>query len=175
MNVFRRRLTAGIALIVALFPLGCSTPKAKSAEPEHPLLGAPAPAFELPTADGASRVSLAEHAGKVVVVDFWATWCKPCRASFPAYQAIVDDFGPDVVVIGVSVDEEPEGIPAFAQATGVRFPLVWDEGQGVSQRYSPPTMPTSFVVDRSGIVRFVHTGFVPGDEQTLRAEIERLR
>lgn len=174
MNALRRRLTTGIALLSLSAPLACSTPRAKSAEVEHPLLGAPAPAFDLPTADGASRVSLAAHAGKVVVVDFWATWCKPCRASFPAYQAIADDHGADVVVIGVSVDEEPEGIPAFAEATGARFPLVWDEAQGVSQRYSPPTMPTSFIVDRSGIVRFVHTGFVPGDEQAVRAHIEQL-
>jgi len=106
---------------------------ASHAVSDHPLVGAPAPEFELPSHDGKSQVALARSSGKVTIVDFWATWCEPCRASFPAYQKMVDDFDGKLEVIGISVDEEPSGIAAFAASTGVKFPLAWDEGQGAAQ------------------------------------------
>jgi peroxiredoxin len=143
-------------------------------EQDHPLLGAHAPAFELPAATGSGTVSLTTHSGKAVIVDFWATWCEPCRESFPLYQKLVDQHAGRLVVIGVSVDEERQGIEEFAAATGVRFPLAWDEGQRVSAQYSPPAMPTSYFVDPSGIVRFVHTSFRTGDEAAIAEHVEAL-
>jgi cytochrome c biogenesis protein CcmG/thiol:disulfide interchange protein DsbE len=162
------------ALVAGVGCGGGAGPSAAHAVSEHPLLGAPAPDFELPSADGKRRVGLAEQSGKVVIVDFWATWCEPCRASFPAYQRLVDEFGGKLAVIGVSVDEEPSGIAAFAASTGVKFPLAWDEGQGAAKSYQPPTMPTSFVVDAHGVVRFVHAGFTVGDEAQLKTEVSSL-
>jgi peroxiredoxin len=141
---------------------------------DHPLLGVAAPALEVPTPDGKGRVTLSEHAGKIVVVDFWATWCEPCRKSFPAYQKLTQDFAGKVVVLGVSVDETPGDIPAFAKATGAKFPIGWDEAQTAARSYEPPKMPTSFVVDSSGIIRFVHAGYTPGDEAGLRDEVKSL-
>jgi len=145
-----------------------------AADAEHPLLGAAAPAFELEAAGGKQKVSLSEYAGKVVVVDFWATWCQPCKESFPAYQRLSQKFGSKLTVIGISVDEDPAGIPKFAKETGAKFPLAWDDGQITSKSYQPPTMPTSFVVDQTGIVRFVHSGFRSGDERAIESEIESL-
>jgi cytochrome c biogenesis protein CcmG, thiol:disulfide interchange protein DsbE len=141
---------------------------------DHPLVGTAAPTLELPTPDGKSTVKLADHRGKVVVVDFWATWCEPCRKSFPAYQKLMDKSSGKLTVIGVSVDEESSGIAGFVSETGVRFPIAWDEGQAAAQAYAPPTMPTSFVIDKNGIVRFVHAGYRPGDELTLEQETESL-
>jgi thiol-disulfide isomerase/thioredoxin len=141
---------------------------------DHPLIGAAAPALDIPALKGKARVALASHAGQVVIVDFWATWCEPCRQSFPAYQKLVDEFGGKLSVLGVSVDESPEGIPAFVAATGAKFPVGWDEGQVAAQSYKPPKMPTSFIVDGSGIVRFVHAGFSHGDEVELRQEVRSL-
>src|SRR5690606_8064840 len=74
---------------------------------EHPLRGAPAPDFRLPARGGASA-SLSDHAGKVVLVDFWATWCEPCKVSFPEYQALLARYDGRVVVIGISEDDEDE-------------------------------------------------------------------
>lgn len=141
---------------------------------EHPLIGAAAPALDVPKPGGTGRVELAARAGRVVVVDFWATWCEPCRQSFPAYQKLVNEFGGKLVVIGVSVDESPEGIASFVKSTGVKFQIGWDEGQVAAKSYEPPKMPTSFVVDGSGIVRFIHGGYSQGDEQQLRNEIKSL-
>ena len=174
--MIRAARAAALAFALVAGP-GCGAgtgPSAAHAVADHPLLGAPAPDFELPSADGKRKVGLAAQAGKVVIVDFWATWCEPCRASFPAYQRLVDELGGKLSVIGVSVDEEPSGIAAFAASTGAKFPLAWDEGQGVSKSYQPPTMPTSFVVDAHGVVRFVHAGFTDGDEAQLKTEVSSL-
>jgi cytochrome c biogenesis protein CcmG, thiol:disulfide interchange protein DsbE len=168
---------ASAALVLGV--AGCSGrsgPGAASAtESDHSLLGASAPEFELDAKAGdKGAVSLAEGQGKVVIVDFWATWCEPCKESFPAYQRLLDKFEGKLVIIGVSVDETPDGIAAFASETGVKFPLVWDEGQALSQKYQPPTMPTSYVIDKSGIVRFVHAGFTSGDEARIESDIASL-
>jgi thiol-disulfide isomerase/thioredoxin len=145
-----------------------------ASDAQHPLLGAAAPGFDLLAPDAKHKISLASYAGKVVVVDFWATWCTPCHDSFPAYERIAEKFGSKVAVIGISVDEDPAGIPKFAQETGAKFPLAWDDGQVTAKSYQPPTMPTSFVVDATGIVRFVHSGFHSGEEQELESEISSL-
>jgi peroxiredoxin len=142
---------------------------------EHALLGAPAPAFELPGyAGGAKKVSLADGAGKVMVVDFWATWCEPCKDSFPHHQALAEKYAGQVVVVGISIDDEPGGIEGFAKKYGAKFPIGWDEGQSVSGAYTPPTMPTAYVIDQSGIVRYVHPGFRKGDEATIDARVAEL-
>lgn len=144
-----------------------------SAAESHPLLGAPAPAFELREVAGAPQ-SLAAHAGKVVIVDFWATWCQPCKQSFPAYQRLVERLAGALVVLGVSQDDDSQGIAAFRSETGAKFPLLWDDGKAVAKSYDPPSMPTAFVVDQSGIVRFVHVGYRDGDEATLEQEVRSL-
>ena len=165
----------GFAFALALMGSGCKPgASARNADAAHPLIGASAPPIDVPTANGKGAVKLAEHGGKVVVVDFWATWCEPCRQSFPAYQKLVDRAGGKLVVLAVSVDEDPSGIAAFVRDTGVSFPVGWDQAQTAAKGYEPPTMPTSFVLDKNGIVRFVHAGFSAGDEVTLEREIESL-
>jgi len=162
---------------LVLFGGGCGSLGSganSAASEQHPLLGAAAPSFELASPDGKQKVSLASFAGKVVVVDFWATWCTPCHESFPAYQRLAEKFGSKVAVIGVSVDESPAGIAQFAKETGAKFPLAWDEGQLTSKGYQPPTMPTSYVIDSNGVVRFVHSGFHPGEEREIESELSSL-
>lgn len=149
---------------------GGASPTATS----HPLVGSPAPAFELADVTGGGDQSLEAYAGKVVIVDFWATWCEPCKQSFPAYQKLVTALGGDVVVVGISQDDDSKGIAAFVADTGAKFPVVWDDGKSVAKAYDPPTMPTAFVLDKSGIVRFVHVGYRAGDEATLEDEARSL-
>jgi cytochrome c biogenesis protein CcmG, thiol:disulfide interchange protein DsbE len=168
-----------LALCTITFGSGCGGRQGPGAatggeEGEHTLIGAPAPTFELPSRSGDGKVALAEGSGKVVIVDFWATWCEPCRDSFPVYQRMVDKFDGKLIVIGVSVDEEPDGIEKFAADTGAKFDLVWDEGQVLSERYKPPTMPTSYIVDKNGVVRFVHAGFKSGDDAKIESEVSSL-
>ena len=168
----------GVALAV-IGAVGCSGGKGRGSgsavgESDHPLVGAKAPDFDLKVQNGGGRISSSELQGKVGIIDFWATWCEPCKESFPHYQAMVDQHGGKVVVVGISVDEDPSGIAAFGKSTGAKFPLAWDDGQTLAGAYEPSTMPTSFIVDTNGIVRFVHAGFKSGDEQTIASQVTSL-
>ena len=156
--------------------LGCDMGGAGAAAPTetHALVGATAPAFEIPTVAGDGTLSPQGHDGKVVIVDFWATWCDPCKESFPFYQSLVDRYAGKVVVLAVSVDEEPEAIAGFIQETGVKFPVGWDEGQAIAHLYNPEKMPTSYVVDTKGVVSFVHAGFADGEAASITRDVESL-
>jgi len=167
-------LLVGLSGVASCTPRGGGGPAAASLpETEHPLRGAPAPEFSLPARGGASA-SPGAHAGKVVLVDFWATWCEPCRASFPEYQALLSQYAGRVVVLGISEDDEADGIDHFAAETGVSFPVAWDGDKGVAQRYQISSMPTLFIIDQNGLVRYVHAGFRAGDENMVRAAIDSL-
>lgn len=173
----RRSLTLAVVAF-GLASVGCAGggtgPGASAASDSHPLVGAPAPEFELAEVRGGGEQSLGAHAGKVVIVDFWATWCVPCKKSFPAYQKLVQRMNGELVVLAISQDDDTKGIAAFLSDTGATFPVVWDDAKLVAKSYDPPTMPTAFVVDKSGIIRFVHVGYHAGDEATLEEEVRAL-
>jgi cytochrome c biogenesis protein CcmG/thiol:disulfide interchange protein DsbE len=165
----------------ALFALlvlcsACSSevvPRTPSAE-KHPLVGVHAPSFSRPALNASSQLSVDAARGHVLIVDFWATYCKPCEKSFPALQAIVDKHPDAVKIYALSEDDEREPIGAFVRKTGVRFSVAWDEGNAVSRRYHLDKMPTTYVIDRRGVVRFVHSGYEEGDERELEREVEAL-
>ena len=114
-----------------------------------------APAFELPRAEG-GRASLAEQRGRVVLVNFWATWCPPCRAELPALQALHATLAAEgLAVLAVSVDAGPgEAVARFASGRGLDVPVLVDPAEDVARRYGVGAYPTSVVIDRSG--RIVH-------------------
>lgn len=115
-------------------------------------------------------------AGKVVLVDFWASWCGPCKASFPVLNKLHDTYASKgLVVIGVGVDEDAAKYQAFASKMGARFPLVHDSAHKAAGFFAPATMPTSYLVDRKGVIRHVHAGFRGAKtEAEYIAEIEAL-
>jgi cytochrome c biogenesis protein CcmG, thiol:disulfide interchange protein DsbE len=142
------------------------------------LIGAPAPDFAAEAVSGDGPKSLKEAQGKVVILDFWATYCEPCKKSFPKYQEIADQFGGEVSVIAVSVDEadnvKKEDIAKFAKDAGVKFAIVWDKDQSVAKKYSPPKMPSSYIIDKTGVVRHLHAGYEDGEETKIAAEVKAL-
>lgn len=126
----------------------------------------------VPLAGGAGPVT----AGQVMLVDFWASWCGPCKQSFPALGKIHADFAPKgLVIAAVSIDEKPAAAVAFAKKLAPPFATLHDAQQNLVKQVVVPTMPTSYLVDRTGKVRFVHEGF-HGDatDKQLRQEIETL-
>lgn len=120
--------------------------------------------------------ALPETAGKVVFVDFWASWCAPCKASFPAYAQLNGAYAErGLVIVAVSVDESPSAYAAFVARLKPPFATVRDSKQKLVSQVQVPTMPTCYLVDRGGRVRFVHTGFHGAEtERELRREIESL-
>ena len=120
--------------------------------------------------------SVPSTAGKVVLVDFWASWCGPCKASFPALNKLHDKYSSKgLVIIGIGVDEDEAKYKAFASKMGAKFPLVHDSKHKAAEFFNPAAMPTSFIVDRKGVIRHVHTGFKGAKtEAEYTAEIEAL-
>jgi cytochrome c biogenesis protein CcmG/thiol:disulfide interchange protein DsbE len=120
-------------------------------------------------------VDLASLKGKVVLVDFWASWCAPCKQEMPVLERLYQKYKKDgLVIVAVSVDKEGSNIVDFLKQVHVTFPIVHDEDHRVADRFKPPRMPSSYIVDRKGIVRHVHGGFRPDDAATLEAEIKAL-
>ena len=162
-----------IAAAPACAPAGNSAGSAALPVTDHPLRGEPAPEFNLVARKG-QAAQLGAYMGHVVLVDFWATWCEPCRLSFPQYQALSSRHGKDLVVLGISEDDEDAGIDRFIEETGASFPVAWDGDKSLAQRYRINSMPTLFIIDKNGLVRYVHSGFRPGDENQIDNAIKSL-
>lgn len=120
---------------------------------------------------GDSAPALADLRGKVVLVDFWASWCAPCLKSLPLYSQLRDELPrTDFEVLAISVDESADDARRFLSAHPVSFPVLHGD-PGVPLSWGVEAMPTSYLVDREGIVRAVHHGFQPGDLDALRRQI----
>ncbi len=128
------------------------------------------------TAGGLAGGVLPATAGKIVLVDFWASWCAPCQASFPAYSRLYAEYAArGLVIVAVSVDENPAAYAAFVRRFHPPFAALNDRGQQLVREVDVPAMPTCYLVGRDGRVRAVHTGFHGADtEHALRREIDAL-
>jgi thiol-disulfide isomerase/thioredoxin len=142
------------------------------------LVGSPAPEITAADVTGEGPSSIKDASGRVVILDFWATFCEPCKKSFPKYQELMDQFGGDLVVIAVSVDDpedvQEDKIKEFVGATGVKFKVVWDKDKSAVKKYSPPKMPTSYIIDKSGVVKHIHAGYESGEEAKIGDEVKAL-
>ena len=132
--------------------------------------------FTLPELRGVGTTQLAELRGKVVLLDFWATWCEPCTKELPELEKLSREFAPlDVVVVGVSIDHERKNALDLAASLKLTFKLLHDPEGKVAEAYDPPKMPSSFVIDRDSVVRFVNEGFTgPADMAKLRRQLAQL-
>jgi len=141
----------------------------------HPLVGKPGPDFAQKSVGGGSTVSFKSLSGKVAIVDFWATWCEPCKKSFPKLQDLKVKYGSQgLEIVGISEDDDKSGIPSFASDLGAKFTLVWDEDKAIASKWQPKSMPSTFIVDRTGTVRFVHLGYHEHEELDIEREIKSL-
>ena len=142
--------------------------------------GDTAPDFTLPplrTSDGSSAISLTAFRGKVVYVDFWASWCAPCLVSIPLLNEMRERYvaeGKAFEVLAVNVDSEPEDGIEFLLDEPLSYPVVSDPEGTTPALYSVPGMPTSYLVDGEGRVRLVHTGFKRSDIELIEAEVGKL-
>jgi cytochrome c biogenesis protein CcmG/thiol:disulfide interchange protein DsbE len=127
--------------------------------------------LELPDVAGARR-TLAEHRGKVVLLDLWATWCKPCEASLPFYARLAESLGPEgLVVLAVNIDQDDEEVRRFLARRPLPFVVLRDPQASVAQRLRIETMPTAAVIGRDGRLVRLHAGFLPEDEAVLEGEL----
>lgn len=142
--------------------------------------GDTAPDFELPPlhkSEGSGAISLSDFRGKVVYVDFWASWCAPCLVSIPLLNELRDRYvgaGQPFEVLAVNVDSDPEDGIDFLLDEPVNYVVVSDPSGTTPALYKVPGMPTAYLVDAKGQVRLVHTGFKRSDIEIIEAEVVKL-
>ncbi len=131
-----------------------------------------APDFTLKSMSG-ENLRLEEFRGKVVLINFWASWCGPCRQEMPILDRIHQRYKPTgFSVLGINVESDPRKARKIAERVGVAFPLVLDQSQTVSKAFDVQAMPYTVLLDRDGMVRYIHAGYKPGDENIY---IDRLK
>lgn len=143
-------------------------------KPQNPLIGKTAPDFEVETLGG-EKVRLSALRGKIVVLDFWATWCGPCREEFPILEKLHREFQEKgVVFLALSTDDEPEKVPPFVKAGEITMSVAMADDE-IESAYGISGIPALFLVDPSGTIRHFHEGYHPEIEEKLRQEISALQ
>lgn len=129
--------------------------------------------FSLPSLQGGSTISSNAAKGKVAIVDFWASWCEPCKASFSAYNELLNKYGnKGLVIIGINIDNEKEKALGFIEENPARFLVAADPDKKVAEAYNLPTMPTSYIIGRDGNILYTHAGYHEGDLAGMEQEVE---
>ena len=134
----------------------------------------PAAEFTLPARTG-ETVALSSLKGRVVLINFWATWCGPCRKEMPLLEQIQKKYASlGFTLLGVNVEEDTAMMDTFLKDVPVTFPILLDPANGISKLYNVSAMPSTVIVDRKGNIRYIHQGYKPGDESKYQDIIRQL-
>ena len=134
-----------------------------------------APPFELPDIYGKTQHRLSDYQGQVIYLDFWASWCGPCRKSLPMLNELRKELHTQgFEVIAINLDEEAEMGHKFLEKFPVSYPILFDDNGSTPRAYEVRAMPTSYLIDRQGYLRKVHQGFKPSDMKNIRLEVKEL-
>lgn len=152
---------------VAIAALSVGTMPSQAVE-----VGQPVPAFELPARQG--QLKSADFKGQVVYLDFWASWCGPCKQSFPWMNEMNARYGgKGLRMVGINLDQKPEDARTFLNANAATFEVAFDPAGKTPRQYGIKGMPTSMLLGPDGRVLMVHTGFKPEDRQELEQQIKQ--
>ena len=163
------------SVFTLLLAFGSALPVLSLAPPALAVTSAGAAAnFTLKSASG-ENIRLSEYRGQVVLINFWASWCGPCRQEMPHLDAIQQKYEAlGFTVFGVNVEQDRAMADKVLRDIPVSFPILFDEENKVSQRYDVDAMPTTVLVDRNGEIRFMHRGYKPGYELEYEKQIKAL-
>ncbi len=165
----RAVLALTLALSMALPSVGVGPKTARALD-----TGVPAPPMEATTSTG-QRFNLQQQQGQVVWVDFWASWCGPCKEALPFLERMHQKYKDrGLVVVGVNVDSKASRMAKFLEGTPVTFAVVHDRDHRLAQRFQPSTMPTSYGIGVGGRIRSIHRGFHRRDERAIEARMVEL-
>lgn len=138
-------------------------------------VGDRAAAFAAPALDGKGTVELSKFRGKIVYLDFWASWCAPCLTAIPEIEKMRGEFPSEhFQIVAVNLDQKTKKALRFLKKHPVGYPSASDPKGTLPGQYGVETMPTSYLIDREGVIRYVHRGFKRGDGSKLRHEIRAL-
>lgn len=132
--------------------------------------------FTLPSLTSTqSPIRLKEQTGNVILLNFWASWCSSCREEIPHLNALYEKYQPEgFKVIGINLDSNPETAQHFLLDTPVQFSIVIDQDKDISESYDISAMPTTYLIDRKGQLRYLHKGYEAGLEATYETQIKAL-
>lgn len=165
-------LAAAVASLSAL--AGCKAPVRTDVPKDVPTAPSPAHDFELRDLTGRA-IRLQDYRGKTVLLDFWATWCEPCKQSIPRYIAMQDRLrGKGLAVIGVDESEEPELVAGYARKLGINYPVVIDADAALYHSYRGTGLPSAFLIDPQGNLRGRWNGFDAATGLDVEAATDRL-
>jgi thiol-disulfide isomerase/thioredoxin len=143
-----------------------------SAAPEE--IGRPAPSFQLNDMEG-RLVSLEDFKGKVVLLDFWATWCGPCRMTMPELERLQQEHPDDFVLLAINLGDDEKEIESYMQSRRIQTRVLLDSDSAVGRSYGTSSIPVQFIIDKEGILRHRQVGAYQGWLDDLWAEIEKLK
>jgi len=162
------------ALVLALGVAACATTDGASGggASSGNQVGAPVPALKVESLSG-KKIDVASYRGRVLLLDVWASWCGPCKQELPMLDAMARRLkAQGIDVLAVSVDQERANVDKFLKGhSHWSLTIAHDPAGAIAERLQPDKMPTSYVIDRSGIVRYVNAGFVPEDAHTIEKRL----
>jgi len=159
-----------IRFIFTIFILMLGNLNAQAAE-----VGQPAPQFNLPSLLKDQPTALKQYAGKVIYLDFWASWCAPCKTSFPLLNKLQQKYkDKGFEVVAINLDEDKANAETFLKEIPVDFTILRDSTGEWADKYVVESMPTSFIVDKQGVIQNIHHGFVSGDIDELDKKVSKL-
>ena len=163
-NVFSFLGLTMITMALLLIPNGTSAADAKGLAPDFTL-----------TSKNGGNVRLQEQLGDVVLINFWASWCGPCREELPYLEALQQEYADlGFTILAVNVDEDPSKADILLNDIAVSFPVLFDVNDDVSKLYDVQAMPTTVIVDRDGNQRLLHKGYKSGDEVKYKQAVKAL-
>jgi len=156
-----------IVVAMSLFGLGVMPANAK-------IISGKAPVFTLKSRGG-HNLRLSDYRGQVVLINFWASWCGPCRQEMPLLENLYKRYNKlGFTIMGVNVDTDSTKANNYLKDMTVTFPIVYDISNAVSKSFNVNAMPTTVIVDRNGNMRFLHQGYRPGYENDYKKEVVQL-
>ena len=162
-------MKASIKSLAVAGILVCLSPLAGAEE-----INVPAPDFTLESRSG-ENLRLEDHRGEVVMLNFWASWCGPCRQEMPLMDELYSQYKDlGFTILAVNVDENREEAHRFLDKVPVNYPILYDPESSVSELYEVQAMPTTVMIDRSGNARYLHYGYQPGYEDEYEQQIREL-
>jgi peroxiredoxin len=167
----KRIVVSFIAIAIAIAVVAAFAAAAYAALPR---VGSPAPDFVLKSASG-HNIRLSELRGQVVLINFWASWCGPCREELPLLARLHQRYrGAGFALLAVNIDDDRGNADTLLRKLGVNLAPLYDGDKRVAKRYDVDTMPATLIVDRDGRVRYVHRGFHSGYEAKYEREVREL-
>jgi thiol-disulfide isomerase/thioredoxin len=168
----KKNLTFSVILLFStIFLIQCTRP---SPETEGALaVGKSAPNFELQDLTG-HRISLSQYKGKVVILDFWATWCGPCRMTMPVMENLQKEFPGTLTLLAINLQEPDSVVRDYVRKQNIGSRVLLDEEGNVGQIYGANAIPMQILIDKQGIIREIKTGYSPNMAASLRRQIQAL-